>query len=627
MSTRMMKRTLLVAVLLAMHLISCSASTMWGGQCYDSTSSVSSCMNCCQKRKCKSRCLDRCKDKAKSIANDKEDWCDSFDGYYGSSSYYGFWDEDELHEHPREDCNSENKCDRCEGDCDRDAHCKGDLKCFERDGKEPVPGCYGSGKTDFDYCYDPDYENGSDFGRCGEDLGYSKPRKCLDFEECVLEYYLDEFAEGTADKAWDYCDKLPISTPYYNKAATLDPLVSSPVPVKYSSGYADGECDHLLKDLGMKSSGKICDDFWYCVEQWEKDNYLSTSYQWARAKADAAYDDCDNCSGKCSDVKDKYASGKCDGDLGGWKRTCDDYKSCWLDYLRDECEDCSKDSNRNKDKCEDPIDKCYDNCIDDNDFKSSCIPECDKCYCTYASYLDEAQDAANKCLDFVDLCCDRPYDWLNDPNMRSVEMLDRSCTPANPCGTCRGDCANDSDCTNWQRGANKCALPAAGGGWSVPSISASPVDYIPGCKGIPIPGVGYCFNPNKTYADRNDVTDQCLAKKATSDYGQCCDLPRSYTQCGDFEFSPDGMRYYCSQFNRAVDPPTDPPANPPTDETVDSGTPPLDGTTSASCISMGSLNAKQPHFAARAMKRYAARVLRLSIQQPLLVVHPMAVQI
>mmetsp|Transcript_4739 Transcript_4739/g.9222 ORF Transcript_4739/g.9222 Transcript_4739/m.9222 type:complete len:241 (+) Transcript_4739:944-1666(+) len=185
---------------------------------------------------------------------------------------------------------------------------------------------------------------------------------------------------------------------------------------------------------------------------------------------------------------------------------------------------------------------------------------------------------------------------LNDPNMRSVEMLDRSCTPANPCGTCRGDCANDSDCTNWQRGANKCALPAAGGGWSVPSISASPVDYIPGCKGIPIPGVGYCFNPNKTYADRNDVTDQCLAKKATSDYGQCCDLPRSYTQCGDFEFSPDGMRYYCSQFNRAVDPPTDPPANPPTDETVDSGTPPLDGTTSASCISMGSLNAITASF-------------------------------
>ena len=129
------------------------------------------------------------------------------------------------------------------------------------------------------------------------------------------------------------------------------------------------------------------------------------------AKGNAAYDDCNHCFGKCSSVKDTYADGKCDNDLGGWKRTCDDYKSCWLSHLRDECEECSKDSSRNKGRCEEPIDKCFDSCIDDNDFRSSCIAECDKCYCTYGTFLDEAQDAANRCLDFVDLCCDRPYDW------------------------------------------------------------------------------------------------------------------------------------------------------------------------------------------------------------------------
>lgn len=175
---------------------------------------------------------------------------------------------------------------------------------------------------------------------------------------------------------------------------------------------------------------------------------------------------------------------------------------------------------------------------------------------------------------------------LNDPNMRVVEILDRSCTPGNTCGTCRGDCMQDSDCANWQREANKCALPAIGGGWMVPSISASPIDYIPGCKGTPVAGKGYCYNPNKSSADRNDVTDQCLNKKASSDYGICCELPTSYTQCDAPEFSSGGMVYYCSQFNAAVVPPVDPPTDRPTERPVDSG-----GTPSASCRSVSGVNA------------------------------------
>lgn len=44
----------------------------------------------------------------------------------------------------------------CDGDCDRDADCAGDLECFERDGSESVPGCDGGGGTiGEDYCYDP----------------------------------------------------------------------------------------------------------------------------------------------------------------------------------------------------------------------------------------------------------------------------------------------------------------------------------------------------------------------------------------------------------------------------------------------------------------------------------------
>merc|ERR1712072_1515865 len=46
----------------------------------------------------------------------------------------------------------------CQGDCDNDSHCKTGLKCFQRGGKQPVPGCQSGGKGDVsghDYCYNP----------------------------------------------------------------------------------------------------------------------------------------------------------------------------------------------------------------------------------------------------------------------------------------------------------------------------------------------------------------------------------------------------------------------------------------------------------------------------------------
>lgn len=41
----------------------------------------------------------------------------------------------------------------CEGDCDRHDDYRGDLKCFQLDGTEPVPGCKGLGDKGTDYCY------------------------------------------------------------------------------------------------------------------------------------------------------------------------------------------------------------------------------------------------------------------------------------------------------------------------------------------------------------------------------------------------------------------------------------------------------------------------------------------
>ena len=51
--------------------------------------------------------------------------------------------------------NPVDKLDECEGDCDYDTDCLGDLKCFERSGNEEVPGCISGGGGDisgYDYC-------------------------------------------------------------------------------------------------------------------------------------------------------------------------------------------------------------------------------------------------------------------------------------------------------------------------------------------------------------------------------------------------------------------------------------------------------------------------------------------
>jgi len=54
-------------------------------------------------------------------------------------------------------------CKQCEGDCDSDSGCEGNLICKQRGGIEPVPGCKGEGgsndKFAKDICYDPINDN------------------------------------------------------------------------------------------------------------------------------------------------------------------------------------------------------------------------------------------------------------------------------------------------------------------------------------------------------------------------------------------------------------------------------------------------------------------------------------
>jgi glucose/arabinose dehydrogenase/PKD repeat protein len=57
-------------------------------------------------------------------------------------------------------CSAHNPCRRCEGDCNNDDVCQGDLVCFEKDGgaagdKHAVPGCVGVDTSRTDWCVRP----------------------------------------------------------------------------------------------------------------------------------------------------------------------------------------------------------------------------------------------------------------------------------------------------------------------------------------------------------------------------------------------------------------------------------------------------------------------------------------
>jgi hypothetical protein len=61
----------------------------------------------------------------------------------------------------------------CEGDCDNDSQCAAGLRCFQRDGTEPVPGCSGTGVPRKDYCYADDTVD-----RCPNDPNKTDPGNC-----------------------------------------------------------------------------------------------------------------------------------------------------------------------------------------------------------------------------------------------------------------------------------------------------------------------------------------------------------------------------------------------------------------------------------------------------------------
>merc|ERR1719326_2754410 len=88
--------------------------------------------------------------------------------------------------------NNAKNLEACIGECDNDGQCKAGLKCFQRNGFTPVPGCSGKGEKSWDYCYDPtgslELQGGNDnkaknleacIGECDNDGQCKSGLKCF----------------------------------------------------------------------------------------------------------------------------------------------------------------------------------------------------------------------------------------------------------------------------------------------------------------------------------------------------------------------------------------------------------------------------------------------------------------
>ena len=92
------------------------------------------------------------------------------------------------------------KLGECKGDCDNDSQCKGNLKCYQRNGYTGVTHCEGRGTKNWDYCFNP--------------IPLSDPTRCAEWACADWCAYWDEAAEnsgiyktnGCGDDGIDTCN-------------------------------------------------------------------------------------------------------------------------------------------------------------------------------------------------------------------------------------------------------------------------------------------------------------------------------------------------------------------------------------------------------------------------------------
>lgn len=157
---------------------------------------------------------------------------------------------------------------QCEGDCDEDSDCAEGLVCKKREYGQAVPGCSGWNFPQFDYCYDPNCDEGlppldSSFGNhgsqdmplcsgdCDEDADCAGGLKC--FQRDGLE--LVPGCRGRGVPTFDYCYNSTgtETTAAPTAAPTTAPTAAPPLPTPLPPGRKPCLC---VFDIDRTLTGK-----------------------------------------------------------------------------------------------------------------------------------------------------------------------------------------------------------------------------------------------------------------------------------------------------------------------------------------------------------------------------------
>lgn len=140
--------------------------------------------------------------------------------------------------------------EKCQGDCDNDDDCAGQLKCYQRSDDELIPGCLGKGKNRKDYCYDAGAPvctpEGEACVNCFEDNCDSNAIKVKDTNRgCDAEYggpyffntiAIGETICGTSSAFDEYSDGVP-DIDWYQFTLYTEGIVSATLKTNFEAYF------------------------------------------------------------------------------------------------------------------------------------------------------------------------------------------------------------------------------------------------------------------------------------------------------------------------------------------------------------------------------------------------------
>ena len=402
------------------------------------------------------------------------------------------------------DCSSSSPCTICQGDCDNDDQCAPGLKCFERSGTTPVPGCRGYGESSKDYCYsddstplqptpsptpfptiaitpfptpfptaplppsaDPPLEY---IGDCSSDAPCNRCQgDCDGSSHCGpgLECFQREGLEpvpgctGTGVSGKDYC---------YLASAPGPSPTSSPAPPTPSSPPSN---DPALEYIGDCSSSSPCG---LCQGDCDGDSHCGSGLKCFQRSGTEAVPGCSGSgvSGKdycyndspptpspppsndpaleyIGDCSSSSPCGLCQGDCDGDSH-CGSGLKCFLRSGTESVPGCSGSGVDGKDYCYADV--------------SSPTPAPTPLATPLPTPPPTPSPTPSPTpAPTLPPSNDPPLDYIGD------------CSSSSPCGICQGDCDGDSQCGS----GLKCFL-------------RSGTESVPGCSGLGVSGKDYCYS-------------------------------------------------------------------------------------------------------------------------------------